>query len=262
MQGGIKLTPDDQTSVEYLSPETGKWIEPGLGLRAMLGPETIFIDTGVPWVSISSAVIGGGLELKRYFVNRQVKPGYRNDHPADEALSFLAETFPEYHDLHSRQWVALMTAALVGDACWVRLSRQGCQVLVIVTAGVSNACAAGITPHCLLDTVTPQPGTINIMAFLSRALLPGAMVNAVQTVTEAKTQTLRELGIKCPATGAYASGTTTDALVIAANTQTAAEHYAGPGTLPGYLLALGVRQGLTQALRRYLARVAEGAYRV
>lgn len=255
------MTPDDQTSVAYLSPEPGKWIDTGLGLRAMLGPQTIFVDTGVPWVSISSAVIGGGLELKRYFVNRQVEPDYRNDHPADEALSFLAETFPEYHAAHSRQWVALMTAALVGDACWVRLSKQGRQVLVIVSAGVSNACAAGVTPHCLLDTVNQQPGTINIMAFLSRALLPGALVNAVQTVTEAKTQTLRELGIKCPATGAYASGTTTDALVIAANTQTPAEHYAGPGTLTGYLLALGVRQGLSQALRRYLARVAEGAYR-
>lgn len=255
------MTTDDQTSIEYLFPEQGKWFDPGLGLRAMLGPQTIYVDTGSSWVSISSAVIGGGLSPKRYFVNRQVEPGYYTDHPADEAVSFLTGTFPAYLTSDSGEWLALMTAALVCDASWVRLSSEGRQALVIVTAGVSNACAAGITPHCLLDTVTPTPGTINIMAFLSHALPPGALVNAVQTVTEAKTQTLRELEIKCPATGAYASGTTTDALVIAAAQQTPAAPYAGPGTLTGYLLALGVRQGLTQALRRYQARVAGGSYR-
>ncbi|WP_134219575.1 adenosylcobinamide amidohydrolase [Pelotomaculum sp. FP] len=254
---GASLTPEEQTTVEYLLPESGRWISPGLGLRAMLGPQTIFVDAGAPWVSISSAVVGGGLGPKRYFVNRQVEPGYHTAHPADEAASFLADTFPEYHASDSGQWLALMTAARVSDACWVRLSKQGCQALVIVSAGVSNACAAGITPDCLLDTVTPNPGTINIMAFLSHALSPGALVNAVQTATEAKTQTLRELGIKCPDTGAYASGTTTDALVIAGAAQTPAAPYAGPGTLAGYLLARGVRQGLSQALRRYLTRAAE-----
>lgn len=251
------MIPEEQTTVEYLLPEPGQWINPGLGLRAMLGSQTIFVDTGVPWISISSAVVGGGLGPKRYFVNRQVERGYHTDNPADEAASFLADTFPGYHAVDSGQWLALMTAALVSDACWVRLSKQGRQALVIVTAGVDNACAAGITPHCALD-VNPEPGTINIMAFLSHTLPPGALVNAVQTATEAKTQTLRELGIKCPTTGAYASGTTTDALVIAAAAQTPAAPYAGPGTLAGYLLALGVRHGLSQAVRRYLARVAEG----
>lgn len=251
------MTSDDQTSVEYLHPEPGKWINPGLGLRAMLGSQTIFVDAGVSWSSISSAVIGGGLGPKRYFVNRQVDKNYHTDHPADEAASFLAEAFPAYSTADSEKWVALMTAALIRDACWVRLSLQGHQALVIVSAGVSNACSAGITPHYLLDVAAQEPGTINIMAFLSHALPPCALVNAVQTATEAKTQTLRELGIKCPATDAYASGTTTDALVIAAASQPPAAPYAGPGTLTGYLLALGVRQGLSQAVRRYLARGLE-----
>lgn len=153
-----------------------------------------------------------------------------------------------------------MTAARVVDACWLKVTHRDCRVNVIITAGVNNACSAGVTPYCVQASDKIEPGTINTMAFTSHALTPGALVNAVQTVTEAKTQTLRELNITCPVTGAFASGTNTDATLIAAASDTIPCEYAGPGTLIGYMLALGVRGALTQTLKNYLARQAQDAY--
>ena len=90
------------------------------------------------------------------------------------------------------------------------------------------------------------------MAFYAHALSAGAVINAVQTATEAKAQTLREMQILCPDTGVQATGTNTDALIIAAPDRPPLYPYAGPGALPGYLLALGVRHALRRTLERYL----------
>ena len=52
-----------------------------------------------------------------------------------------------------------------------------------------------------------SPGTINVVAHLDAALSPAAAVNAVITITEAKSQALADLSI--PGTG-----TATDAVVV------------------------------------------------
>lgn len=241
----------DKTLAEYLYPETGKWISLQKGLRALPGPGYILAVATRPWVTVNSGIYGGGIGRKRYFLNRQVEKGYASDCPADEMACYLASQFELYSPASKSDWAALMTAARVNDACWVVVSHQDCQVNVIVTAGVNNACSAGVTPYCVPPSDIIKPGTINIMAFLSHSLTPGALVNAVQTVTEAKTQILRDLNVTCPVTGAFASGTNTDATIIAAADSIPCE-YAGPGTLTGYMLALGVRKALTRAVKSYL----------
>lgn len=248
---------DKQTAVEFLMPETGKWFSLLAGLYAVVCREYILVAAREPWVAVSSGIIGGGLGSKQYFINRQVEAGYCAGRPEEELAAFLATTFQEYKNSGGSDWTALMTAAHVEDACFIRLARLDCQAAVIVTAGVNNACAAGITPHCTLGSRVNVLGTINIMAFLSHALSNGALVNAVQTVTEAKTQTLCELGVRCPITGAYASGTSTDAVIVAAANTPFCHPYAGPATLMGYLLAFGVRKALPEALKRYRARSKE-----
>lgn len=242
---------DSQTTIEYLFPETGKWVDLQTGLRAFPGPGYILAVAVRPWITVNSGIFGGGIGQKLYFLNRQVEKGYASDYPADEMAGYLATQFESYKPFSRSDWAALMTAARVSDACWVKISHQDCQVNVIITAGVDNACSAGVTPYCVPAPRVIKPGTINIMAFLSHSLTPGALVNAVQTVTEAKTQTLRELNITCPVTGTFASGTNTDATLIAAADSISCE-YAGPGTLIGFMLAQGVRMALTRAVKSYL----------
>ncbi|OPZ73867.1 MAG: Adenosylcobinamide amidohydrolase [Firmicutes bacterium ADurb.Bin456] len=238
--------------VGYIKPVPGEWVDLEGGLRAILGSCYILVTALKPWQAACSGVTGGGLGRRRYFLNRQVDLGYNEARPEEEMASFLAASFQEYSSAGREEWAGLMTGARVADASWIRLAREDCSLTVIVTAGVNNACAAGITPCCPLEGDGGPPGTINIMAFFARALSPGAMINAVQTATEAKSLTLRERQILCPVTGVLATGTNTDALIIAAPDQPPGYPYAGPGTLPGCLLAQGVRLALTQALERYL----------
>lgn len=249
-----------QTSVEYLFPKPGKWLALQNGLRAFPGTGYILVAAARPLFTVNSGIFGGGINYKRYFINRQVEKGYTSDCPADEVADYLASQFALYKPAAKSEWACLMTAARVVDACYLKVTHQDCQVNVIITAGVNNACSAGVTPYYVPAPGKVEPGTINTMAFLSHALTPGALVNAVQTVTEAKTQTLRELNVICPVTGAFASGTNTDATLIATATDAIPCEYAGPGTLIGYMLALGVRRALTRTLKTYLVREAQGVY--
>jgi iron complex transport system ATP-binding protein len=240
------------TLIQYIEPAPGEWVDLEGGLRAVLRPGYIFAAAPEPWLAACSGVTGGGLGKRRYFLNRQVDLDYNEARPEEEMSFFLAAGVQEYSNAGRGEWAGLMTGARIGDACWIRLAREDCSLTVIVTAGVNNACAAGITPCCPLESAGGPPGTINIMAFFARALSPGAVINAVQTATEAKALTLRERRILCPDTGVLATGTNTDALIIAAADRPPLYPYAGPGTLPGYLLALGVRLALTRTLERYL----------
>ncbi|NQS75561.1 MAG: adenosylcobinamide amidohydrolase [Peptococcaceae bacterium] len=241
--------------LEYIFPRPGKWSALQKGLFAFPGSDYILVAAAPALFTISTGVIGGGIGHKHYFINRQVEKGYSSSLPANEMTGYLASQFTFYNGAASK-WVALMTAAPIVDACWARVTHQKHQIDIIITAGVNNACSAGVTPYCALGQDKTMPGTINTMAFISHALTPGALVNAVQTATEAKTQLLREFNITCPVTGSFASGTNTDATLIAAASDTAfCEYaYAGSGTLLGYMLASGVRGALTQALRTYLVK--------
>ncbi len=241
-----------QTIIEYLEPGPGQWLDLEEGLKGVLRPDHIFVAAAGPWLAVCSGVTGGGLGRRRYFLNRQVDLSYNEARPEAEMAAYLAAAFREYSAAGSGDWAGLMTGAKVIDACWTRLTLRDSRVTVIVTAGVNNACAAGITPCCPLEGAGSPPGTINIMAFFAHALSAGALINAVQTATEAKAQTLREMQILCPVTGVQATGTNTDALIIAAPDRPPLYPYAGPGALPGYLLALGVRHALKRALERYL----------
>ena len=77
----------------------------------------------------------------------------------------------------------------------VNLSRGELQLSAVVTAGVSNAVSAGLTPPAQIN---PPPGTINIILLFACPLTPSALVNAVITASEAKTDVLRRRKILTP----------------------------------------------------------------
>jgi adenosylcobinamide amidohydrolase len=88
-----------------------------------------------------------------------------------------------------------------------------------------------------------RPGTINIVAFVPATLDGSALVNAVMTVTEAKSQALLEYGV--PGTG-----TATDALCVVCDPRDGArERFAGPRSRIGAPLARAVHAAVTAGLR-------------
>src|SRR5262249_57291941 len=79
----------------------------------------------------------------------------------------------------------------------------------IVTVGLSTPASAGRSTVAVW-----RPSTINTILVVDAAPAPAALVNLVMTVTEAKVMAMAEAGVRT-ADGDLASGTSTDALVVA-----------------------------------------------
>ncbi|UJF36389.1 adenosylcobinamide amidohydrolase [Paenibacillus hexagrammi] len=112
------------------------------------------------------------------------------------------------------------------------------QVTSCVTSGFSNKARAGSRTGNDL-----YPGTINIMVIVNGCMTDACMANAIITATEAKTAALQDLGVTLD-NGKSATGTTTDAVLIAATGRGRVLHYAGTATQLGYLLGKTVYDGL------------------
>jgi adenosylcobinamide hydrolase len=150
-----------------------------------------------------------------------------------------------------------MTAARVDQARIAAASADGVTAIAVVTAGVSRPWAAGASRGPVAGA-----GTINVIALLDGVLEPAASLNVLATVTEAKVLALLEAGVRT-ASGEPASGTATDAVVVAAPAGWGRRwKYGGPATPPGWAAAAATRAALGQALAASRAGPRDGVPRV
>jgi adenosylcobinamide amidohydrolase len=173
---------------------------------------------------ISSALVGGGIGPAGWVLNAQVPGDYARLDPADH-LGELAARFGL-----SGPGVGMLTAAAVERWCHH------------VDGGVSAAATVGLRVptwaarpdgHPDPELAPSRPGTINIIVVVPVALTDAALVNAVLTATEAKSQALWEAGYQC-------TGTASDAICVAAVTAGAGEPFAGPRSTWGARIARAV----------------------
>jgi len=218
------------------------------GIAVAIDETAVRVTSVRPLTTLSSAVVGGGLCTVRDIVNMHVDKDYDGAHPEDDLAAFAATCGV------GGAFVGLMTAAYTEHACVVAESRNGVTVAAVVSVGLSNTSNAGFTPP-----LTPTPGTINAILLVDAELTPGAMVNAVITATEAKTMTLAEWDVRTPQ-GDPASGTSTDAVVVACTQGGTGLSYAGPATTVGWLVARTVRAAITRLCREKVER--DGGRRV
>lgn len=156
---------------------------------------------------ISSAILGGGIGTREWVLNAQVPGGYARMDP-DVHLTELAAQYGL-----RRAGVGLMTAAHVAGIA--RRCDDG--VEAAATVGLRVPIWAAVPVGAVDPELAPmvradhpyRPGTINIVVSVPVALTDGALVNAVATATEAKTQALLEVGYA-------ATGTASDAVCVAA----------------------------------------------
>lgn len=213
------------------------------GWRLWRQGQGLVLSAPAPCRALSSAVVGAGVQTVQHVLCQHVLKDYCcDDPPADLARTAGALGLPP------QGWLGFMTAVRLHHAAVILEEEAGLRVLALVTAGVSNAAAAGTPPPPVLTQ--PRPGTINIVLVVDAALAPGAQVGAIITATEAKAQALRDRGVR-DAAGNLATGTTTDALaVLATGHGTAQLPYAGPATLLGGLIGRAVYRGVGAALAR------------
>ncbi len=201
-----------------------------------LDEKALIVYSPMPMLAISSAITGGGIIPTRYILNMHVDKDYNCISPADDLVFFAASRGI------SEPFHGFMTAVSLDKMKCVTLHEQDITVAAFITAGVSNATSAGISAPASL-----VPGTINIILLLDTSLTHAALVNAVITVTEAKTASLQAKNIRT-VDGHLSTGTSTDAICIACTGHGESVKYAGAVTVIGWLMARAVRQCLESAL--------------
>lgn len=201
-------------------------------------PATLIWRPPVPALAIATAVVGGGIGPRRWWLNTTVDSTFHDD-PVDHLHQLAAAAGLE------GDGVAMMTAVDVNLNCAV--SDGG--VDVIATVGVGWPTWAADAD----DTPNPYgPGTINLCIWSPVRLDDGAMVNAVATAAEAKAQALIEHGV--PGTG-----TASDAACVFCPIDGPAEPYGGPRSVWGARIARAVRRAVSDGLALDAQHAAAGS---
>ena len=170
-------------------------------------------------------VVRGGLGERRWVINAQVAHDYRrrdqDQHGAELASAAGLDD----------GGVVMFTAVDVREVC----SRQDGGVHVDATVGLTLPVWAA-APDA---SATRAPGTINVVAVFPVRLTDAALLNALCTATEAKTQALLEASV--PGTG-----TASDAVTVACPATGPAEPFGGPRSTWGARLARAVHSAVLE----------------
>jgi iron complex transport system ATP-binding protein len=219
-------------------------------VTAEVKESSLIIRSNSPIRVLSSGVLNGGLKEATAIVNVQVSENCGDD-KNDEHWN--AEEFLRKHvkklALSEERTVGLMTAARMQNAAVSHQKAGETKMTVFVTAGTSIAVTAGENRTSIMNRLEPRKfGTINIIALIDGNLTQSCMVDAVKTITEAKTVALRELDIRSRLSGDLASGTMTDSVVVACTGIGQRMRYAGTRTVLGEFLGKGVREATKEAI--------------
>jgi adenosylcobinamide hydrolase len=212
------------------------------GVSVEVGSEAVVVRSQAPLRVLSSAVHLGGFAEARAVVNLHV----RTHDPCAAPAGMLA-AFAGRAGVPS-PWVGLLTGARTERAVQAEESAGGFHALAVVTVGLSNPVAAGLSP-----VATWVASTINTIVVVDADPEPAALVNAVITATEVKGLLLREAGLLAEGDHA-ASGTSTDAVVIAATGRGPAARFGGPASEMGWVVARAARAALGRAIVEWQER--------
>ncbi|TAJ07840.1 MAG: hypothetical protein EPO61_11980 [Nitrospirae bacterium] len=236
--------------------------------RFLVESETLLIDLEKRLKILSSASCHGGLVRARYIMNHQVPA---NPVAAPSAPSGRKWTDPAKYLKQVAgglgvvgEAVALMTAVPMKQLVTLREEADGVWVEGFVTVGVTNAVRAGDPVKPAAADRHAKPGTINIILVTNARLADSAMVGAVQVLTESKAAVLLAAGVPSWSGRRGATGTGTDAVVIACGAGRSGPQlrYSGThtkiGELIGRLVMRGVNEGLKRSERWLKRRLAQG----
>jgi adenosylcobinamide hydrolase len=186
----------------------------------------------IPHRVTSSAVLNGGIVAANHLVNLNVpKHGQCIEPPEVTLANYCTDS----------GWqgtaVGMMTAASMNSFRMAKETVQGVEIVVMVTAGLSNARRVG--DHAEQRTIADQPetpGTINIVVLTSAVLTEAASVEAVLMATEAKSAALQNAGIRSSVSNTIATGTGTDSVAVVSGHGPETIRYCGKHVLFGEIL--------------------------
>lgn len=211
------------------------------GVTIDVDAEAVVVRAELTLRVLSSAIVGGGFAETRAVVNLHVPRGF-----ACQASERVLEDFARRRAI-APPFVGLLTGARTEHAEVVEAHAGDLAACAVVTLGLSNVSAAGRSPAALW-----RPSTINTIVIVDAEPEPGALVNLVLTATEAKTLALAEAGVRLT-DGGLATGTSTDAVVIAATGRGERARFGGPVSALGWLVGRAVKSATDAAVARWRA---------
>jgi adenosylcobinamide amidohydrolase len=207
---------------------------------------------GPGWRGLSSAPLGGGLRPCAWWLDAQVDKEYFHPDPIAHAREIAAGL-----GLDPDAGVAMLTAADVRRGT----SATDDGVLVAATVGLGLPVWAAVPADVAAREAEEPVGTINVLVVVPVPLADAALVNAVVTATEAKTQALAEAGVR-------GTGTSSDAVCVACPDPRGedAEPYGGPRSTWGARIARAVHAAVAAGTADWYASgdpgVSDGGGRI
>jgi iron complex transport system ATP-binding protein len=210
------------------------------GVQFEIDAEAVVVRAEHPLRAVSSAIVGGGVAEVRSIVNLHVPRGFQ----CDESERRL-DDFVRRRSL-ARPFVGLLTGAATEQAEHTTERRDGLTVWSIVTLGLSNRSTAGRSP-----AMAWRPSTINTIVIVDGQPEDAALVNLVITATEAKILALADGGVRS-LDGEMVTGTSTDAVVVAATGRGPRHRFGGPVSELGSVVARAVKSAMDAGVARWM----------
>jgi Uncharacterized conserved protein len=183
-----------------------------------------------------NAPFNGGFFLGRRFINRTVRRNYSDD-PLIETCKFL-----NANGYEPEECTVTLTAADVREVVCKSHRSEEFNIHTFITAGVGNAVSLGSTSSTM--------GTINICVITDLPLTDSAIINAIQTVVEAKSTALFDMDVRDKKTGKLAPGTSTDTVTVINTSKSRDTPYCGRVTPCGMILSKLIYSSLSDILKR------------
>jgi adenosylcobinamide amidohydrolase len=227
--------------------EFTKQIDLGSFGKLVLKDNVLAVLSDVDLSTVSSAIYNGGFRKVKAILNVQV-PEECSDRRLHANPQELVVDSAKKLGL-SENFVGMITAAAVDK--FALASKKDGDVAVSVTATAvdpeGNTCSHAESAGETIK-VEEVMGTINIMVVIDGNPTESCMVSTVLTATEAKAAALWELGIKSRYSGDLATGTITDAIIVAKTNRGAPIIYGGPASKLGQLVGYCTRKAVKEAI--------------
>jgi adenosylcobinamide amidohydrolase len=200
-------------------------------------------------ITVSSAIYNGGFKKVKAILNVQAPEEYSDRQLHADPQKFILDSAKKLG--LSENFVGMVTAAAVEKFALASKNAGDLVVSVVATAvdPEGNTCDHAETAGETIE-VEEIPGTINIMVVIDGNPTESCLVCIVLTATEAKTAALRELDIRSRYSGDLATGTITDAIIVAKTNRGAPIVYGGPASKLGQLVGYCTRKAVKEAVMK------------
>jgi adenosylcobinamide amidohydrolase len=205
--------------------------------------------SNIDLITVSSAIYNGGFKKVKAILNVQAPEEYSDRQLHADPQKFILDSAKKLG--LSENFVGMVTAAAVEKFALASKNAGELSVSVIATAvdpegeTCSHAESAGETIE--VEEIT---GTINVMVVVDGNPTESCLVSTLITATEAKTAALRELDIRSRYSGDLATGTITDAIIVAKTNRGAPIVYGGPASKLGQLVGYCTRKAVKEAVMK------------